>query len=273
MQVWNVLHAAHWKYRTQKSRQKSPFGHHRTTSSGYIFATKARIDNRKKKHVKQQYLLHMPSEYGELRPTNGWDWLTSLGHPSKFQLVSHLGSATYIRQGDHHVGHWPTFLVYDLLYTKYCIAINKSPLVSLLETNQTSYREMAFLPLNYGCQNDEKPNTNCTQAAERAEKCCFLSLVTLTFKLIRATNQTCFPCKFRAYPFRGSPRYFIHKQKSTNWQRQKQNLPQFTACSKIISSECRHKYTRTIKLFPYNCAQRVSHSQLGFSKLALIYPS
>jgi len=34
-----VRHAARWKYRTQKSRQKSPSGHHRTTLSGYIFAT------------------------------------------------------------------------------------------------------------------------------------------------------------------------------------------------------------------------------------------
>jgi len=32
----------------QKSRQKSPSAHHRATLSGYIFATKARIDNRKK---------------------------------------------------------------------------------------------------------------------------------------------------------------------------------------------------------------------------------
>ena len=48
MQVWNALHAARCKYRTQKSRQKSPSRHHRTTLSGYIFATKARIDNRKK---------------------------------------------------------------------------------------------------------------------------------------------------------------------------------------------------------------------------------
>jgi len=31
-----------------KIRQKSPSGHHRTTLSGYIFATKACIDNRKK---------------------------------------------------------------------------------------------------------------------------------------------------------------------------------------------------------------------------------
>ena len=32
----------------RKSRQKSPSGHHRTTSTRYIFAIKARIDNRKK---------------------------------------------------------------------------------------------------------------------------------------------------------------------------------------------------------------------------------
>jgi len=31
-----------------KSRQKSPSGHHCTTLSGYIFATKGGIDNRKK---------------------------------------------------------------------------------------------------------------------------------------------------------------------------------------------------------------------------------
>jgi len=48
MQVWNVLHAARWKYRTQKLRQKWPSAHHHTTLSGYIFATKARIDNLKK---------------------------------------------------------------------------------------------------------------------------------------------------------------------------------------------------------------------------------
>ena len=84
-----------------------------------------------KKLVKQQYVLYMSPQYGELRPTSGWDLLTSLGHPCKFQRVSRLGSvtawhlvvgvsqtlrrwteaATYIWQGDHHVGHCPTFLV------------------------------------------------------------------------------------------------------------------------------------------------------------------
>jgi len=61
-------------------RKKSPSAHHRTTLSGYIFTTKARIDNRKKL-VKQQYLPHMPLQY---KLSNGWDLLPSLGHPSKF---------------------------------------------------------------------------------------------------------------------------------------------------------------------------------------------
>jgi len=54
----------------KKSRQKSPSGHHHTTLSGYIFATKACIDNQKK-IVKQQYLLYMYPQYGELRPSSG----------------------------------------------------------------------------------------------------------------------------------------------------------------------------------------------------------
>ena len=47
-----------------------------------------------KKLVKQRYVLHMSSQYGELRPTSGWDRLDSLGHPCKFQRVSRLGSVT-----------------------------------------------------------------------------------------------------------------------------------------------------------------------------------
>ena len=46
------------------------------------------------KNVKQQRLPHMSSQYGELRPTSGWDLLASLGHTSKFQRVSRLGSVT-----------------------------------------------------------------------------------------------------------------------------------------------------------------------------------
>ena len=48
IQVWNVVHAARWKCRTQKDSQKSPSRHRRINLPGCIFATKARIDNRKK---------------------------------------------------------------------------------------------------------------------------------------------------------------------------------------------------------------------------------
>jgi len=71
----------------------SPSAHHRTTLSGCIFATKAHIDNRKNV-FKQQYLPHMFLQYGELRPTSGWDRFVSLGHPGEFQWVLRLGSVT-----------------------------------------------------------------------------------------------------------------------------------------------------------------------------------
>ena len=102
MQVWNVLHAARWKCRTQKSRQKSPAEHHRTNLSGYIFATKAGIDNR------QKTCLAAICPHGELRPTSGWDRLTSLGHPAKFQRLSSLGNVTARESSS---GRQPNFAV------------------------------------------------------------------------------------------------------------------------------------------------------------------
>ena len=60
----------------------------------------------RKKLVKQQYLPHMSSQYGELRPTSGLDPLASLGHPCKFQRVSRLGSVTARHSNS---GHQPNF--------------------------------------------------------------------------------------------------------------------------------------------------------------------
>ena len=119
MQVWNVLHAASWKYRTQKNRQNSPSAHHRTTLTGCIFATKARIDNRKKT-FKLQYLLHTNSQYGELRPTNDWDRSDSLGHPSKFQRVPRLGfvtAAMSLTGGQPNCGMFGRLLGWYTIYT------------------------------------------------------------------------------------------------------------------------------------------------------------
>jgi len=134
VQVWNVLHSARWKYRMQKS----PLGHHRTTLSGYIFAIKACIDNRKKNLLSSNISSPCPhnmANFGTLAAEivllvwgtpanfNGFHVLAALLHGTLVVGVSQTlrrwtKGATYIRQGGHHVGHWPTFLVpYWLIIT------------------------------------------------------------------------------------------------------------------------------------------------------------
>jgi len=56
------------------------------------------IYRQSEKLVKQQYIRHMFSQYAERRSTNGWDRFGSLGHPSKFQRVSRLGSVRRLLQ-------------------------------------------------------------------------------------------------------------------------------------------------------------------------------
>ena len=95
MQIWNVLHSARWKYRTQKISKNRHLG---------TIAQLCRAVSSQLRHVSTigksllnslLNLLHMSSQYGELRPTNGWDLLPSLGHPCTFQRVtSRLGSVT-----------------------------------------------------------------------------------------------------------------------------------------------------------------------------------
>jgi len=127
MQVWNVLHAARWKYRTQKSRHKSPSGHHRTTSSGYVFTTKARIDSRKTNLLSSDMSSTCPDNmvnFGLLTAEIvslvwGTPLVSRLGSVTARHLVVGVSQtlrrwiegATYIWQGGHHVGRWPTFLV------------------------------------------------------------------------------------------------------------------------------------------------------------------
>jgi len=92
MHVRNVLHASHCKYRMQKSRQKSPSGHHRTTMSGYIFATKACIDNRKKNLLSSNTSSTCPhnmANFGPLTAEIGWPvW----GTPANFNYFRVLAA-------------------------------------------------------------------------------------------------------------------------------------------------------------------------------------
>jgi len=109
--------------------KKSPFWHHRATVSGYIFGTKACIDNRKKNLLNSNTSFTCPDNIVNLRLLTaeiGWRvW----GTPANFNRIRVLAAllhdtlvvgisqtlwrstegATYIRQGGHHVEHWPTF--------------------------------------------------------------------------------------------------------------------------------------------------------------------
>jgi len=111
-------------------RKKSPFWHHRATLSGCIFAAEACIDNRKKNLLNidnSSTCPHNMVNFGLLTAEICWRvW----GTPSNFKGFRVLAAilhgtlvvgvsqtlrrwtecATYIRQGDHHVGHWPHIL-------------------------------------------------------------------------------------------------------------------------------------------------------------------
>ena len=67
MQVWNALHAAHWKHRTQKvakNRQLDTIAQLCRAISSQL----RHVSTIGKKLVMQQYVIHMSAQYGELRP-------------------------------------------------------------------------------------------------------------------------------------------------------------------------------------------------------------
>ena len=155
MQVWNVLRAARWKYRTQEIAKKSPSGHHPTTLSSYIFATKACIDNQKKNLLSNNISSISPHNMMNFGPLVAEIVLLVWGTPANFNgfhvLAALLRStlvvgvsqtlrcwtegATYIQQGGHHVGHCPTFLVYSysvcMIRNRYCPYIFIGPFISI----------------------------------------------------------------------------------------------------------------------------------------------
>ena len=111
--------------------KKSSSRQNRTTLSDHIFATKACIDNRKKNLLSSNTsstCLHNMVNFGLLAAEilsgvwgipatfNGFRVFAALLHGSQVVSVSQIlrhetEGATYVRQGDHHVGPWPTFLV------------------------------------------------------------------------------------------------------------------------------------------------------------------
>ena len=135
MQVWNVLHAARCKCRTQK---KSPKNRHLGTIAQLCRAISSQVrhvlnllskartkpanpnhwckitktslftklhnivirfisvmsGNTEKQSEKNLLSINISSTCPHNIPTSGWDRFVSLGHPCKFQRVSHLSSVT-----------------------------------------------------------------------------------------------------------------------------------------------------------------------------------
>jgi len=93
MQVWTC--AARGSLKIHDAKKSPKIRHLRTIAQLCTISLQLRhVSTVGNKLVKQQYLLHMFSQYGELRPISGWDRFTTLGHPSKFQWVSGLGFVT-----------------------------------------------------------------------------------------------------------------------------------------------------------------------------------
>jgi len=79
---------------------------------------------------------------------NGFRVLTVLLHASQVVSVSQTlrrwtEGATYVRQGDHHVGHWPTFLVWVRMRTPGNI------LICSMMRHRSTNRDTIKIPYSY----------------------------------------------------------------------------------------------------------------------------
>jgi len=128
-------------------RKKSPKSCHLGTITQLCRAISSQLRHLStigKKLVKQQYLLHMSPQYGELIPLtaeilllvwgtpanfNGFHVLAALLHGTPVLGISQTlrrwtEGATNIQQGGHHVVHWPKFLVFLFLYCSFQFAFS-----------------------------------------------------------------------------------------------------------------------------------------------------
>jgi len=136
MQVWNVLRVALWKYRTQKSPKRRHLGSIPQLCRA-IFSQLRHVSTIWKKNLLSSNISstwpHNMVNFGPLAadifslvwgtPANfsGFRVSAALLYCTPVVGVSQTlrrwtEDSTYIRQGGHHVGHWPTFLDLDLIF-------------------------------------------------------------------------------------------------------------------------------------------------------------
>jgi len=126
MQVWNVLHAARWKCRTQKNRDFGTIAQLCRAISSELrhISTIGKMLNSNTSSTCPANIVNfglLTAEicwrvWGTPANFNGFRVLAALLHDTLVVGVSQTlrrwtEGATYIRQGGHHVGHSPTFLV------------------------------------------------------------------------------------------------------------------------------------------------------------------
>jgi len=120
MQVWNVLHAAHWIYRTQKNCQKFAICAPSHKFVG-LYLRNQGIYRQPERNLLNSNIPPHVLTYGELRPISGWDRFSSLGHPSKFQWVSCVGFVTApksLNAGQPYLHDvWPSPALVHCIYT------------------------------------------------------------------------------------------------------------------------------------------------------------
>ena len=152
MQVWKVLHAARCKCRTQKSRQKSPSGHHPTTLSGYISSQQLLYRQSEKNLLSSNISPTCPQNMVNFGPLVAEIISLVWGTPGNFngfrvlaaKLQRWTEGATYMWQSGHHVGHWPTFLVLFKISALYSICTICRPLVLLACTKKNKINKIWF---------------------------------------------------------------------------------------------------------------------------------
>jgi len=136
MQVWNMLHVVRWKYRTQNDAKNRHLGtippyHHfvglhlrnwgiyRQSEKNLLSSN---ISSTCSHNIVNFGLLAaeiFSGVWGTPATFNGFRVLAALLHGSQVVSISQTlrrctEGATYVRQGNHHFGHWPTFLVYSI---------------------------------------------------------------------------------------------------------------------------------------------------------------
>jgi len=103
MQVWNVLHAAHWN----SGCKNSPSAHDRTNLSHYIFTTEACIDNRKKDFLNSNIYSTCPHNTVNFGPLtaeiSGQVW----GTPANFNWFRVLALLLHWRHSSKLHDVWP----------------------------------------------------------------------------------------------------------------------------------------------------------------------